>query len=104
MLKLGEEELQENIIKVYKYFREVQRGWSYATDRTRGNGHKVKHKMFLLSIRKHIFTARMTQHWHTLPMEAVESSFLETCKGHLNKVLGNWLSVVLLDQMTSRGS
>ncbi|KAK4828744.1 hypothetical protein QYF61_000735 [Mycteria americana] len=39
------------------------------SDRTRGDGHKVKHRRFPLSIRKHFFPVRVTEHWHRLLRE-----------------------------------
>jgi len=30
--------------------------------RTRGNGHRLKHRKFSLNIRKHVFTVRVTEH------------------------------------------
>ncbi|KAK4823954.1 LOW QUALITY PROTEIN: hypothetical protein QYF61_008340 [Mycteria americana] len=41
------------------------------SDRTRGNGHKLKHSRCLLNIRKHFFT--VTEHWHRLCSEVVKS-------------------------------
>ncbi|KAK4825359.1 hypothetical protein QYF61_026878 [Mycteria americana] len=53
-------------------------------DRTRGNGHKLKHSRYPLHIRKHFVTVRVTQHWHRLPREAVECPSLEILKSHLD--------------------
>ena len=56
-----------------------------------GHGHKLKHRRVPLNIRKHFFTMRVTEHWHRLPREVVESLSLEIFKSHLDTVLGNWV-------------
>ena len=61
------------------------------SDRNRGNGHKLKHERFLLNIRKHFFTVRMTEHWYRLPREVMDSPTLEVLKICVDMVLGNWL-------------
>ncbi|KAK4817033.1 hypothetical protein QYF61_026039 [Mycteria americana] len=60
-------------------------------DKTKGNGHKLKHRSFPLNIRKHFFNERVTEHWHRLPREVVESPSLEILKTQLNTVLENLL-------------
>jgi len=39
------------------------------------------------NMRKNFFTLRVTEHWHRLPREVVESPSLEIFKTHLDKVL-----------------
>ncbi|KFW09285.1 hypothetical protein N327_10340, partial [Fulmarus glacialis] len=53
------------------------------------NGHKLEHGRFPLNIRKHFFTVRVTEHWHKLPRENVESPSMEILKSHLDVVLGS---------------
>ena len=59
--------------------------------RTRGKGHKLKHRRLPLNIRKHFFTVRVTEHWNRLPGEVVVSPSLEIFKSCLDMVLGNRL-------------
>ncbi|KAK4823170.1 hypothetical protein QYF61_027074 [Mycteria americana] len=40
---------------------------------------------------------RVTKHWHRFPREIVKSPSLEIFKSRLDMVLGNWLSVALLE-------
>jgi len=57
------------------------------SNRTRGNGHKLKHSKFHLNTRKNFFTLRVTARWNRLPRGVVESPSLEIFKTCLDKVL-----------------
>jgi len=57
---------KRDLINVYKYLKVVCKEdrtrlfLVVPSDKTRGNGHKLKHGRFPLNIRKHIFTVRVS--------------------------------------------
>jgi len=58
-----------------------------SSNRTRGKGHKQKHRKFQLNMRKNFFTLSVTECWNRLPRGVVEFPFLETSKTRLEAVL-----------------
>ena len=93
--------LQGDLITAFQYLKGAykQEGEQLFTrvdsDRTRGNGFKLREGRFRLDIRRKFFTQRVVMHWNRLPKEAVDAPFLEAFKARLDVALGSlvwWLA------------
>ncbi|KGL80454.1 hypothetical protein N309_06295, partial [Tinamus guttatus] len=93
LFSLEKRRLRGDLISVYKYLkggREEDSAGLFSLvviDRTRGNGHKLKHQKFHRNLRNNFLTVRVTEPWNRLPREIVDSPSLEIFKTCLDAVL-----------------
>jgi len=62
------------------------------SDRTRGNGFKLKAGRFRCGAGGKLFTQRVVRCWDVLPRVAVSTLSVEVFKARLDGALGNWCS------------
>ncbi|PKU34236.1 hypothetical protein llap_15459 [Limosa lapponica baueri] len=103
LFSLEERRLQGDLVAAFQYLKGAYRRDGEGpfirecSDRTRGNGFKLKEGRFRLGIRKKFFPVRAVRHRNRLPREVVDAPSLEVFKARLDGDLSNlvWWEVSL---------
>ncbi|PKU43310.1 hypothetical protein llap_6384 [Limosa lapponica baueri] len=103
LFRLEKRRLQGHLIAAFQYLKGAYRRAGEGlfvrkcSDRTRGNGFKLKEGRFRLDIRKKFFSVKVARHRNKLPREVVGAPSLEVFKARLDGALSNlvWWEVSL---------
>ncbi|KAK4831707.1 hypothetical protein QYF61_018759 [Mycteria americana] len=92
---LEKRRLRGDLIALYGFLRRGRGGGGAdlfslgSSDRTCGNGSKLRQGRFRPGIRKHFLIERVVKPWNRLPREVVDAPSLSVFKRHLDNALNN---------------
>ena len=95
LFSLQRRTLRGDLTVAFQYLRGEykQKGeWLFTrvdSDRTWGDGFKLRQERFRLDIRRKFFTQRMVPHWNRLPKEVLDVPSLEAFKARLDVAPGS---------------
>ena len=103
LFSLEKRMLRGGYIAVFQYVKgayKQDREWRFmrvGSDRTRGNGLKLRQGSFRLDIRRKFFMQRVVTCWNRLPKKLVDAPAVQTFKARLDVALGSlvwWLATL----------